>query len=322
MNFWKSPFRRRHKVLFSSERRHPDSECSSIVAVALSPNGQTLVTGNTDGQISLWDIATLSKQKVIDDLRSAIRVVRISPDGIYIACVTDRNEFLVWDSENCRRIHVSDGFFDIAFSWNGKRVATLTNDSIINVHEVGSFEKIRALRGDKSVTLSPDGESLVTTNFLQSMQSDQMEIVLCNVDSGIGKALKQACWVNTLSHSPSGKYLACALKDGISIVDPYGVVVWRLPDYECIQPLLRHDETDQFDAVSDVAFTPNGKHMVSSSTNGTIMVWRVGSFERVQTLTWDGAKIASVSVSSKALAVAAKGKGFSLWNDASSKNWE
>jgi len=313
---------------FPTEKRSPRADTTGVVAIDLSPDGTRLVSGSSDGEVALWDTASLTKSGTLAKGPAPIQKVKFSPDGNLIAATNDRNELsFVRIDENAagffRRIlggspkpvASAEGWLDVTFSADGRRVAAVAKESIVNILEVNTFKKIKSLRGDKVVALSPKGDLLASANFVQTMAKDYLEVVVVSVEAGTGRAVtRKESWVNALAFSPDGKFLACGLQEGLGLGDrSHHVAVWSMPSYDRVPGEIKHDRGELMDFITGVAFTHDGTHMVSGCVDGTVAVWRVGSFDRVQTLVWEGGHLTSLAATDSCIAVTAKDSGFVVW---------
>jgi WD40 repeat protein len=120
-----------------------------VTSIAFSPDGKTLASasGNFDGTIILWDVAT--RQPLGQPLTghtTGIEKVVFSPDGKTLASASDGSDadtatIFLWDVATRQRIgqpltgHTSY-IRDLAFSPDGKAVASGSWDNTILVWEI------------------------------------------------------------------------------------------------------------------------------------------------------------------------------------------
>lgn len=296
------------------ERCSPQVDPGPICSLSIAPDGQTLVTGSPDGDLVLWDTNSLSKKKTIAQIKAQVHDVQFSPDGKYLAAVSEGNRLVVWETGNFSQVHESAGQSDIGFSADGKRLAVLLKDGGVDILETGNFARIKLLKGMKVVALSPEGNILATTEFIQTMTSQFLKAVVYDLQKNTGRALTdKESWINALAFSPCGRWLACGLQEGMSLMGrSHLVAVWKLPEYQRVQE-LKHDRGDLTDYMTGAAFTPNGKYLVSSCMDGTIKVWSAGSFECVQDLKWEGVQLKALAVTDTRIAAGCE-HGFSVWS--------
>jgi WD40 repeat protein/predicted Ser/Thr protein kinase len=92
-------------------------------------------------------------------------------------------------------------------------------------------------------------------------------------------------WVNSVSFSPDGKFLASGSSDET-------VKVWAVGSWQEVATLRGHGNY-----VNSVSFSPDGKFLASGSLDATVKVWAVGSWQEVATLRGHGSYVWSVTFS-------------------------
>lgn len=186
-----------------------------------------------------------------------------------------------------------DNLVTVAFSPDGRILATGGFDRTVNIWEVGTGRLRRALNGHtgvvRAVAFSPDGVILASA-------SDDRTIKLWDVGSGELKTTLSGhmSYVTSLAFSRSGGALASGSADKT-------VRVWNVRTGQVTQVFGGH-----MDRVYAVAFSPNGRMLASGSSDKTIKFWDVntgslthqipnGSASRIDALAFspDGAMLAS-----------------------------
>ena len=72
-------------------------EVSAVTSVAFSPDGKTLASGNTDGTVTLLDVATGKVLATLKGHTQRVRSVAFSPDGKTLASGSDDQTVKLWD---------------------------------------------------------------------------------------------------------------------------------------------------------------------------------------------------------------------------------
>jgi hypothetical protein len=155
----------------------------------------------------------------------------------------------------------------VAFSPNGRLVATASDDWSARVWEVASGqERLRVRHNDavSGVAFSPGGRLLATASYDHTAR-------VWEVASGQERLrVRHRRWVRGVAFSPDGRLLATTGYD-------YTARVWKVPSG---QERLRvnHD-----DAMWGVAFSPDGRLLATASSDRTARVWEVaGGQERLR----------------------------------------
>ncbi len=191
----------------------------------------------------------------------------------------------------------------VAFSPDGKTLASASTDKTIKLWNVNTGKEISTLTGHESevirVAFSPDGKTLASVSWDKTMK-------LWNVNTGkeISTLTEHQYVVNSVAFSPDGKTLA-------SVSWNQTIKLWNVNTRKEISTLTGH----QCEVIS-VAFSPDGKTLASASTDNTIKLWNVNTGKEISTLTGHQSVVFSVAFSpdGKTLASASTDKTIKLWN--------
>ncbi|MEC4817011.1 MAG: NB-ARC domain-containing protein [Scytonema sp. PMC 1069.18] len=296
----------------------------SVLAIAFSPDGKLIATGDADGKICLWEI---SKQKLRfrrTGHTNWVRTIAFSPDGKTLATGGDDYTVKLWnvDTGECiETFNQSDWHKNwvcsVAFSPNGKILASGSQDCNIKLWDIQSGKCLVTLtspQGDTkqvwSLAFSPDGKILASG-------SDDPEVNVNLWDMSTRKYIKNLKGhtkrVFTVAFSPAGDILATGSDDCT-------VKLWRLKTGECIST-FRGPERDTKPTRS-VAFSFDGKILASGGDDGTIKLWDVNSGEWIKTLSAHNQhRVWAIAFSPKARTLASGGEDqtLKLW-DINKKN--
>ena len=117
---------KRHKVIGSYEEH--DAE---VTSVALSATEPLALSGDDDGELRLWDVATCKRRKKVRAHKDTINSVALSPDGRYAVTGGVDGTVRLWDLATGARKDVEHGDWAeydqdisyVAFSRDGARFA-------------------------------------------------------------------------------------------------------------------------------------------------------------------------------------------------------
>ena len=139
-----------------------------VLAVAFSPDGQFLATGDEIGQVNVWDV---QRRRIVVQLEgdsSSVYTVKFSPDGEILAGAGYDGNVKLWEVENWEHLGaLASGatVFTISFSPDSSTLASTGYESV-NLWEVESGEKIATLTEHtgwvNAVAFSPDGSALIS----------------------------------------------------------------------------------------------------------------------------------------------------------------
>lgn len=269
-----------------------------VLAVAWSPNGTRIVTGEMNDQVFTWDANTghhpISYLK--SNQRQNIEAVTWLPDGNFIAASGDDSFVWVWNAAN-GNIQTTysghtDGVITVACSPDGKYMASGSMDQTIHVWETATGRQIVIYRGHSSgigsVTWSPDGRYIASASFDRTVQvweatTGRLVFIYHGHTQG----------VYTVAWSPDGQHIASGGKD-------LTVQVWPVtfftsneqPPKGSIITYRGHTR-----AVQAVAWSPDSYFVASTGEN--VQLWNGLTGKHIYTYTKH-----SISVSLEVQAVA------------------
>src|SRR5262249_26255257 len=115
-------------------------------ALAFSPDGERLASGDREGVVRIWDVAEGKTRHVLKGHTSGVQGLAFSPDGKALASSGLDGKLRLWDpaaGKETRALTTTSGalFSSLAFSPDGKRLA-VGNEEALKVWEVGSLREL------------------------------------------------------------------------------------------------------------------------------------------------------------------------------------
>ncbi|WP_235656347.1 WD40 repeat domain-containing protein, partial [Fischerella thermalis] len=256
---------------------HTLTEHSGFVSsVAISPDGQTMVSGSCDDTIKIWCLSTGTLLDCLTKHSDGVNTVAISPDGKTLVSGSDDNTIKIWSLSTGKLLRTltehSNSVMTVAISPDGQTLVSGSYDNTIKIWSLSTGKLLRTLTGHsdwvRCVAISPDGQTLVSG-------SDDRTIKIWSLSTG--KLLRtlteeHSCFVYSVAISPDGRTLASNGNYDDSIT------IWRLSTGKLLRCL-----TDGV-GVSTVAISPDGKTLVSGSCDGTIKIWSLSTGKLLRTL--------------------------------------
>ena len=139
-----------------------------VLAVAFSPDGRMLATGDEGGQITIWDVQTQQTVVQLDGDFTAVYTLMFSPDGKILASGGYEGKIELWKVEGWEHLGtltVGATTFTVSFSPDSSTLAN-TGYKSVGLWKVDSGEKIATLTGHagwvNAVAFSSDGRSLIS----------------------------------------------------------------------------------------------------------------------------------------------------------------
>ena len=160
------------RLIRELDRKLPPTRSLRMVNVnsaSFSPDGNLIVTADTDGAARVFDGHTGELIKKFTGHTDAVTRALFSPDGQYIATSSEDSNVIVWNArtgEVFRQLadHKA-GVVDLAWSPNSTYIATEAKDESGRLWNIktGEFYTLDGLKGDVPViNFSPDSKKLVT----------------------------------------------------------------------------------------------------------------------------------------------------------------
>ncbi len=280
---------------------------TSIGAVAFSPDGQWLATGDASGEIRLWQVADGRQLMTCKGHSGWVRSVAFSPDGSILASASSDQTIRLWAvaSGQCLtelRQH-SSWVRSVAFSPDGTTLASGSGDNTINLWDVDTGECLRTLSGHSnwvwSVAFSPDGQYLASG-------SEDKTLKLWDINTGeCWQTLEgHTLWVRSVAFSPDGATLASGGGDNT-------VKLWDRETGDCVQTLAGHSHR-----VRSVMFSPQGGMLASGSGDYTVKLWDITTGQCLRTLYGHSNRLEAVAFSPDGVMLASVGEDrtMRLWD--------
>jgi WD40 repeat protein len=181
--------------------------------LAFSPDGTLLASGSHNGAVKLWDVAGGKELRVLGEEKplgagNMVWSVAFSPDGRRLAS-NDGPAVRLWDvaggKELCTFRGHTEQVVGLAFSPDGKCLASCGNDRTVKVWDVAGARELRTLQGHRGsvsrVAFSPDGARLASCSVDQTAK-------VWDVASGQElRTLRHESLVADVAFSPDGMRL-------------------------------------------------------------------------------------------------------------------
>ena len=238
---------------------------TGILALAVSPDGNTLVSSGEDPGINFWDLRTGEFKFTLVEHSSSVTSLAISPDN-QVLVSGSLDGIRVWrlDYYPQRPIYTlanrNNPVTAIAINSNGYLLASGNMEGQVqfwNLTEGTFISEFAPHQEDiTGMAFSPDGNNLITA-------SGDRTIKIWDLASG--QLLKTLTGhrgkIRTIALHPNGQNLASGGDDGI--------ILWDIDRGELLTRLEEHNNW-----IKSLAFSSDGEYLASGGFDATVKIWQ------------------------------------------------
>jgi WD40 repeat protein len=270
-------------------------------AIALAPDGRTLVTSGFDGLIRLWQLPDLRLMSEISMPGEKFVSVSFRGDGQLLAASTYSSGTYVWRLKPWQLLtHLTGQWNYSVFAPSGPNLALCggrvwgDGEGPLRVWDSELQETVRTwAKAGSRVAWAPDGKRLFAGPLELGIAAFELETGRsAQVHEADGRVLSMAC-------SPDGKLLAASTVGTLQAT--FDIQLWEIESGRLISQLRGHTAN-----IWKICFSPDGQFLASASSDQSVRIWEVRSGRLFSVLrghtsevwslafTQDGRNIASV----------------------------
>ena len=292
--------------LWESEKGRPLtvlwSHTGQVKALAFTPDGRQLATGGADRSVRLWDMRG-QPQKFRPNVEGGLRRGQFSNDGTAFATISSAGAAHFWQLADASRFpHYTiegQGLTSIAFSPNGKLIATGARDGNLKIIESKTFRVLSDTETGVEINqlaFNPDGTHLAASSNderilifdvsngnsftrLNSIagrastlrfSSDGGRLITGSFDQTVRiwdwrhavelRQIRASESVWAVDVGPEGLILAGLANSTLELIDERtGKTIGKIPHHKAL--------------ISDVRINQDGRRFVTASEDRTAVVW-------------------------------------------------
>ena len=256
---------------------------AGVIAVAMSPDGQTIASGSANGVVYLWDANTNNHLHTLTGHRDTVNSLSFSPDGTIVASGSYDDTARLWDVNTGSHLRTltghADWIRDVSFSPDGTIIATASGDRTVRFWDVNTGNHFRTFTGHthwvRSVSFSPDGTIIASGSYdntlrLWDAKTGNELRTLTGHTTGVNGG-----WtgVASVAFSPDGTLILSGSYDSTARL-------WDTKTGNEIHILAGHT-----DAIVGVSYSPDGTTVATASWDGTARVWDAKTGSHLRTFT-------------------------------------
>jgi WD40 repeat protein len=251
-----------------------------VISIAISPDGQTLVSGSNDQTIKVWNLRTGQLLRTLSGHSDYVSCLAISSDNQTLVSGSNDQTIKVWNLRTGQLLRnlepqgYSNGVGDVAVSLDGQTLVS-SDSSDIKLWNLRTGQLLRTLEGHKfpvrDLVMSSKGETFASGSLDGSAKMWNLRTgqLLNNFPHGSGEPTQSAT-----TEPVEGVYAVAISPDSQTLITGSGgaensLKIWKVRTAEVVRTLKGHSK-----AVFSLVMSPDGQTIYSGSMDGTIKVWR------------------------------------------------
>jgi WD40 repeat protein/outer membrane protein OmpA-like peptidoglycan-associated protein len=261
----------------------PNGHKAALTAAAWSPDEKRVLTASADKTARVWSVETGDTLFVLNGHRGEVLSALWSPDGTKIATTSADSTVALWDGTTgklLRRYYAHQGAVRVA-AWDSlsKQIAAASDDGMVCVWNAGNYSTPILRQAEYELLSELDQTILQSVNtalgvprryqlnsgvILDSTALDVMSEHLASVRSLVWDSPRKRLFTASADQS------AFAWK--AEKVEENGV---KVEHFDLAAEFSGHAE-----GITAMALNPEGKRLVTTASDGTLLVWKTQAAER------------------------------------------
>lgn len=284
----------------------------TITSIAVTPDGSRFLSASIDRTVRLWEVATGVAVNVFYGHSSPVIAVRIFPDGKRAISVSFDGAIKVWEIENGVELFTLDGQNQSAtcleISSDGQIVATGSIDGILAVWNLPDISVRFTLHGHSeaisAIAISPGGDYLFSGSRDKTIRVWSLQ------------QKREACVLTTDVEAIRTIHLTCDGRYLFSSLDSLARAKCKLTGWVWTESAKRDEMHGHDFRINAITSTPDGRHVISASADGSIKIWDISTLSEIATFCCNTIEVTSVAItpSGNTLISGAEDNSVRIWH--------
>ncbi|WP_313949419.1 WD40 repeat domain-containing protein [Anabaena sp. FACHB-709] len=278
----------------------------SVWSVALTKDGQTLVSASEDQTIKVWNLETAKVTTTLQGHTDTVRAIALTPDDQTLISGSADKTIKIWNLQRLRIKRTlsshAGGIWSLAISSDGQTLVTAHENGSIQIWNFPTGQLLRTIKGHQgrifSVAMSPDGETFATGGI-------DKKIKIWNLYTGecLHTITEHQDTVRALVFSRDGKMLASSSWDK-------SIKIWQMPTGKLLHTLLGHTSR-----VVTLNLGIDEQTLVSGSLDNKLKIWDMQTGKLLDTISGHTDWILAIAANpaKQILVSSAKDKTIRVW---------
>lgn len=243
----------------------------TVWSLAITPNGQMIISGGQDATIRLWDFSSGKEVHKFIGHEGPVYNISVMQDGKHFVSVADKDLAVkIWNIENRELVsslapnsaHVTA----VAVSPDQRFIVTGGEDGFARIWDIDRGVLLRTSEHEHSIysmTISPDGRHLLCGS--KRTPGERYPGVVWVWDFELGVLLKTLSGhmghVTAITMTADSKYILSGDQHG-------SVYLWDLETGTLLKTMSGHNAP-----ILTIHVSHDGQHVITGSPDGTVRVW-------------------------------------------------
>ena len=303
-----------------------DAHSHWVLSLAISPDGNILVTGSADKTIKLWNLKTGQVLRTLTNHTSWVNVVAITPDGQTLISGSADKTIKLWELNTGKLLRThkehSGSVCSLAISSDGQTLASGSTDKTIKLWDLSDRKLLRTLKEHsnwvQAVAIDPDGEALISGSRDGNIKI--WEAACQSEDEPVASQSLSIDFTQVILTIIS--LILVKFTSGVSLAFPLFLLIKKKPNgnisklllqfpsksLKCIRTVKGHSSS-----VTSLTISPDGLTFVSASDDKSIKLWNLNASKK--SLTGHSGFISSIAISPDGKILASGSNDWvMLWN--------